>query len=228
MESGRDDTMKSYVLAAISTVAFAGTASAAHFPAAAPHTSSWSGFYAGVNGGVAWLHTDFNAHDPFVATSTASVRSSGGTLGGEVGYNWQLHNFVLGLEGDWDWVDASGSASATGSYVRSKLSSMATIRARAGVLLNPATLVYVTGGYAWGHFDHGSNALGGFTDNGGKSGWTLGGGVEYKFAPHWSVKAEALYADFGRSSVQGYYGSGYGATFKDRVAIARVGLNFDF
>jgi opacity protein-like surface antigen len=28
-------------------------------------------------------------------------------------------------------------------------------------------------------------------------GWALGGGIEYGFAPNWSIKAEYLYMDFG-------------------------------
>jgi outer membrane immunogenic protein len=32
-----------------------------------------------------------------------------------------------------------------------------------------------------------------------RAGWTLGGGLEWMFAPHWTHKAEYLYYDLGPS-----------------------------
>lgn len=232
--------MKPFLIAAASTVVFAGTASAADVHAngasiSSPQlqTSNWSGLYVGLNGGADWLRTKFYAYDAVGDTSAGTISPTGGTIGGQIGYNWQLQDrYVVGVEGDVNWVDASGSAVApnwTGGYANTKLSTMGTVRARAGILLNDPTLLYATAGYAWGRFEHSTNAWGGFVDNTTKSGWTVGGGVEYMINPHFTVKAEALYVDFGTSSTtQNVYGSGYGATFKDTAVIARIGANYKF
>jgi outer membrane immunogenic protein len=67
-----------------------------------------------------------------------------------------------------------------------------------------------------------------------KAGWTVGGGVEYAFAPNWSVKAEYLYADLGDVSFTTVDRSGFFPTFNESISvssklnIATVGLNYKF
>src|ERR1700722_5456932 len=61
-------------------------------------------------------------------------------------------------------------------------------------------LVYGKGGAAvLGSKGSTTTAIPGFTvDNSNTfAGWTAGGGVEYKFTPSWSLKAEYLHFDFG-------------------------------
>ena len=48
--------------------------------------SGWSGFYAGVDGG--WARGWSEWSDPLAGSSRA--RSSGGLVGGHLGYNWQI------------------------------------------------------------------------------------------------------------------------------------------
>ena len=93
----------------------------------------------------------------------------------------------------------------------------ATLRARAGFLVTPATLLYATGGLAFadvsasmqvagsyysadpaGQVAWVSSASGGET----KTGWTLGAGVEHKFSRNWSLKLEYLYYDLGDVTVR--------------------------
>lgn len=67
-----------------------------------------------------------------------------------------------------------------------------------------------------------------------KTGWTIGGGVEYAFTPNWTVKGEYLYENFGHSnSAPGFVLPGAAAIFNNsnrslNVNIARVGLNYKF
>ena len=67
-----------------------------------------------------------------------------------------------------------------------------------------------------------------------KTGWTIGGGVEYAFTPNWTVKGEYLYENFGHSnSAPGFVLPGAAAVFNNsnrslNVNIARVGLNYKF
>src|SRR5215472_2925030 len=96
---------------ALVTMSIAGAASAADLgrrnviPMQAPSfyvPYNWTGFYLGINGGGAWGTSDW---------SLTSVDVSGGLVGGTIGYNWQLGQFVYGLEADFDWASIRGSNS---------------------------------------------------------------------------------------------------------------------
>src|SRR5882724_752060 len=97
-------------LAGLLALTFAvGSATAADLPpryqpyAPAPVYSpafSWTGFYLGINGGGAWGRSQWDGLDKFDI--------SGGLIGGTIGYNWQINQFVLGVEGDVDWSGIRG------------------------------------------------------------------------------------------------------------------------
>ena len=67
---------------------------------------------------------------------------------------------------------------------------------------HPTWLLYFQGGAAWGHTST-NITFGGFqigqTSNT-RTGWTIGGGVEWMFAPHWSAFLEGNWMDFGGPS----------------------------
>ena len=124
----------------------------------------------------------------------------------------------------------------------------ATFRARGGVLVDPSLLLYATGGLAVGEikvatlpsgvfqlFDGNSNnAIGapftvvgaGVSESQTRVGWTVGAGLEKKFAPNWSAKAEYLYMDFGTKTYFGGTANQTTVRFHDHVA--RVGINYQF
>ena len=68
--------------------------------------------------------------------------------------------------------------------------------APASVTPSTATLIYVTGGLAYGGLN--DNPLTGNTTS--NAGWTLGGGVEYAFTNNWTAKIEGLYVDTGEGA----------------------------
>ena len=129
--------------------------------------NTWTGFYAGVNGGYGWTPSDSKYGTDF--------SPSGGFGGGQIGYNWQVdRKWVLGLEGDIQWSGERSSSLLTvvgpryGSTaigipfpgpgpdfnaiitqianLAYDLQWFATFRGRAGVLVDPQTLLYATGG----------------------------------------------------------------------------------
>lgn len=128
--------MRGSILTTVVAAAFAGGLSiAAAIPAAmaadlAPSTYTkavpfvapawtWSGFYAGINGGYSWgrSRTDVGYVVPGTTTPIAAPAGSilsgafdinGGVAGGQVGYNWQSANWVGGLEGDFQWSGEKG------------------------------------------------------------------------------------------------------------------------
>jgi outer membrane immunogenic protein len=77
-----------------------------------------------------------------------------------------------------------------------------TLTARLGYAVQPGWLLYFQGGAAWGHTSTNVTFNGfqiGQTSNT-KTGWTIGGGAEWMFAPHWSAFLEGNYMDFGSNS----------------------------
>jgi outer membrane immunogenic protein len=191
--------MKRLVVALAGVAALTGSAAAADLgPApAAPYYKApvyapvynWSGFYLGVNGGGAWGTSTW--------TSAGGFNTSGGLVGGTIGYNYQINQVVLGAEGDIDWADISGSTS-TGAICAfgctTKDSWLSTVRGRLGYAAD-RFLPYVTGGLALGDIRATLPGLGNSTAT--NTGWTVGGGIEFAIAGHWTAKAEYLYVDLG-------------------------------
>jgi len=250
--------MKRFLIATAISVGLAANAYAADLarPAPAPApvytkapplaTYSWTGFYIGGNVGGAWGSFDpstslaFSPFGWFNVLSTPQVTAAGqqsikpsSIIGGvQVGYNWQTGSLVLGVEGDFDWMHLSGSASTgpvtyaccgPAAFVLTSQAHtdwLATARGRIGFAADN-WLFFATGGAAFTDL----HASFGFTDNcastpvcGGAGtnaneavslsstevGWTAGGGVEYGIGPQWSVKAEYLYVAFPRVSGVGF------------------------
>jgi outer membrane immunogenic protein len=231
--------LRCYLLATASSVALVGTATAADLPVKAPFARapvlwSWAGPYIGLNAGVAWRNTSFSNPDAFGTITADPIWSDHATSfigGGQIGYNWQSGNLVYGVEGDIDWVNGKSSAATPGGTQSStKMDWMSTIRGRAGVTVSPRILAYLTGGVALARF---SDIWGFppttdvFTSNNVRAGWTGGGGLEYMLDPHWTVRVEGLYADFGSKNAGiATFGSTYSSSFRHSVAIARGALNW--
>lgn len=225
--------------------------------AAAP-TPSWAGIYIGVNGGYGWSQSDVgvagvDAAGQFavgsgLVPSSLKTRSQGAFGGGQIGMNWQTGTLVYGGELDFQYGDITGTDSQTLAFGPFSLASMAksrmdyfgTARLRGGVLLEPNTLLYATGGLAWGHVttDAGvvlttpgpvASASGSAGDT--RVGWTAGAGIEHALTPNWTVKTEYLYVDLGSTTVtHGTTLFNVPVTFQshqdDRFHLVRAGLNY--
>jgi outer membrane immunogenic protein len=183
-------------------------------PYYAPPVFSWTGFYVGVNGGWGGASGGGSFGSP-----------TGGLVGGTVGYNYQIGQFVAGLEGDWDWADLTksgvlGAGAFAGDPYSNKIDSMVTARARVGVAMDRA-LLYVTGGYA-GVEDKVTSPLAGISSTDWRSGGAIGAGIEYAFTNNISAKAEYINAPFASKS----YAPGYKSNLD--LNIVRAGLNYKF
>ena len=204
-------TMRLLTLAAIAA-ALAGTAEAADLPARGPAPYypapatyyNWGGFYAGANVGYEWGHVTNSSMDP-----------AGVFGGGQVGYNWQIGQFVFGAETD---IQASA---ADDTFAPWKLSNpwFGTLRGRAGVALNNI-LFYGTAGLAYGGL---TGERGGIDEDKTLVGWTAGAGMEVGLTPRWSAKAEYLYMDLGDRS---YTITGVNNGFTSNML--RLGINYHF
>src|SRR6516164_1669436 len=76
---------------------------------------SWTGFYVGGNVGWGWSHVTASENNPFGPDAIAQISPqslgtdlNGGVFGGQIGYNWQTANWVIGIEGDFDGASING------------------------------------------------------------------------------------------------------------------------
>ncbi len=193
---------------------------------------NWTGFYIGVEGGgggATTKQTNLNT-----GGTRGDFQQSGGLAGGTVGYNWQQGNFVVGLEGDYAWAHIFGRETNCGLLSNetcpTELRAFGTARGRAGLLLSNSSMIYATGGLAFADIKAYKVATALTGGEAWRTNWTLGGGFETMFAPHWSLKFEYLYTSFGeRAATYTIVASGNRVAADERdLHIIRSGVNFRF
>ena len=204
----------------------------------APALPSWTGIYVGVHAGYGGGETNY----PFVLgpiAGSANLQSSGGFAGGQIGYNWQIGSaWVVGVEADIAWSGIEDHISfAIGPLnltAGTELDYFGTVRGRIGYLLTPSALVYATGGWAYGRTTSSLTVAGligaGVSTEQSKSGWALGGGLEYALNDWISFKTEYLYVDLGEDVIASGAGLGLAASLSEdtRFHTVKAGLNFRF
>ncbi|WP_154072409.1 outer membrane protein [Bradyrhizobium erythrophlei] len=196
--------------------------------------------------------------DPGVGTFAPipdTSRISGGFGGAQIGYNFQQSAYLVGIEADASYAGWRSSGSATGPFfiggifntaVSTKFNWFGTVRGRLGLLATPGVLLYATGGLAYGDVTTsvtGSNLGAGScngsfvycfsgTTGGVSVGWAAGAGIEYAFAPAWSIKGEYLHIDLGSRSIvlaDRFAGGGFEAVQNSfRADTVQVGINYHF
>lgn len=180
---------------------------------------NWTGLYVGVSGG----YLDPNLDIGFGATSLG-YGNSGYLIGGTVGYNMQMGNFVYGVEGDLSYADVGGDFGdlfGFGFNGKSEGDYFATIRGRLGYSMD-RVLLFGTAGIAFANLDVETPA-GNFSDD--MVGYTVGGGLEYGITQHLTTKIEYLYSDFGKETTTLFPGD---IQTEADMNIVRVGLNYKF
>lgn len=275
--------MKRLSIACVAAAALIGPVCAADLPSRkmAPYAPvayvpafTWTGFYVGGNLGYHWGGGDGNSIGYYSPTPGVQAdlmqnvalgwlptklggSQDGFTAGAQAGYNYQFNSFVIGVEGDINWVGGGKTSNAwyisTGATAgdwagygsaSSGLSWLGTVRARLGFAVDHF-LFYGTGGFAFGNSDSSFGVAA--TDYrfdpvrsygwyGSKSdtavGWTLGGGVEFAFTNNWTAKIEYLYYDLGDQSytVASPQTTDIYAVVKHQQtgSILRTGVNYKF
>jgi outer membrane immunogenic protein len=213
-----------------------------------PPIYNWNGWYIGGNVGWGWANlgsTEIAPGSFDFPIGTAFTRNNmNGFLGGvQTGFNWQAApNFVVGLEGEYSWADITGNAttvslvSGFSSAVDAKIKDFALFTGRLGYAADN-WLFYVKGGGAWAQASStgvGTLASGTLFEttstSSNRTGWTIGAGVEWGFAPNWSAKLEYNYIDFGSTNIA-VLGTVSGVTNISSTATVNVvkgGINYRF
>ena len=256
--------MKALILAAVATLAIGGppalAAGGAPGAAGGTHLPDWNGAYAGASLGYGFGSSkvtidSLNDVGRSAFVSPALADNPKGFLGGAtLGLNWQVQSLVYGLEADLSLASIRDRVvgplllppfdfQTTNSQ---RLQALGTMRGRAGLVLPGGSLLYGTGGLAFGRgslatfaIDTSANVCNSppkfcvaGTATKWKAGWTAGGGWEVPIAPKWRAKVEYLYYSLdsvkdgmndGLAPPQSFQG---GAPFKGSVV--RLGANYAF
>jgi len=211
-------------------------ASAADMPLKAPPVAQvadplWTGWYLGLNAGGSWGTAQ-------TSTSTSTVPGGGlqlsalsiGLINGigaptnldtssftggvQGGYNYQIGQWLVGMEADFEYFRSAGSnttISTAGAFVlNSSVSTdwLFTARPRLGFISNN-WLFYGTGGLAVTRLGAAWNmgGAGGVSESASasatKAGWVVGGGIETMLPGKWLLGVEYLYVNFDNISATG-------------------------
>jgi outer membrane immunogenic protein len=198
---------------------------------APPLCPTWSGFYGGISGGYkfasasqhleledAWDTNSPRERDALQPVGSGNLDTSGGELGGVIGYNFQWNNWVLGLEAaggglwlrDSNDIDFAVQGTEPTYLVRNGFHTnyLFTFAPRIGYAFCH-WMPYVTGGLAIGNVFYEQEIInqslfphffeGGSVDDT-RAGWMVGGGLEYALTEHWHLRAQYQYIDLGTAS----------------------------
>jgi outer membrane immunogenic protein len=165
---------------------------------------TWTGCYIGGNIGGAFGSASLSG----AGGGDVSGDGSGFAGGGQVGCDYQFSGgWVIGFRDMFDGTSSKKSGTITTGPLAGNVANFNnqwfnTLTARVGYAVVPNWLLYFQGGGVWGHTSTNITVAGvqiAQTSNT-RTGWTIGGGVEWMFAPHWSAFLEGNYLDFGSTS----------------------------
>jgi outer membrane immunogenic protein len=257
---------KSSLLSAIAFTVFASNVNAADLPVKAapmappPPAFSWTGIYIGGHLGGGWGQKTWS--QPSGSGDTTGLVDAEGTTsgilgGGQIGLNYQFSpRWVAGIEADFSWGNIKGSfpcfdgfhqiiGEASADHCGAKSDSIVTVVGRVGPTVGPMW-IYLLGGGAWvrDHYtdsyffpDHYGSFVVGYSASETRSGWTVGGGVEYAVDANWSAKIQYNYMDFGTRRVTISAPGGdpagdcpcqYDENIEQKIHTVKFGLNYRF
>lgn len=221
---------------------------------------NWTGLYVGAHGGYAWADAQGHVAHPCPAClppafpqAFAGSENIGGDSwhgGLQAGANVHMGGIVLGIEADASFADMTGDHVYRMDFdtdwaVKSKIDTFGTVRGRLG-FTSGNMLFYGTAGLAWARVETdmqtisitGPVVMSELSSKQWHVGWTAGGGVEWAFAPGWSLKGEYLYVDLGSADhdPRGLAYAGTPAQFEHSekmkvdldMHIVRGGINYRF
>ena len=247
--------MKTYIIAAAAVLTLGSASYASDLPQkkapiAAPLVTAklfdWSGAYIGINVGYGKINGDIANvafANPYpgdfgpLPDEDGKFMMAGGLVGGQMGYNYQTGNLVLGLEADLDYTGIKGSyafPNPNGINLDGEIQSIGTARVRLGYAVDNI-LLFATGGVAYGTTKAMLTTVPApqYTASASKSytGYAVGAGIEYGLTKNWTIKTEYLYVNLGkRSNTYVFSGADEAAAADTSLTsnIVRVGLNYKF
>lgn len=200
---------------------------------------NWSGFYVGASSGGIWGKQEWEFASNGARTSPAY---NGFLVGGQIGYDLQIRNMVVGVEADYNWTNADGGESCPNRNFFSCATSIDRIGFVTGRFgfTGDRTLYYVKAGLAYSEIEARTQwnfagnlfgvpwAIPDLTASDSKSvtGWVVGAGMEFAIDHSWSARGEILRYDLG--SERFTVSSGSIVDVDTTGTIGRVGINYRF
>ena len=200
-------------------------------PVKAPYAAlfDWTGFYIGAHTGYSRGSSANTLSDP---VPTPGSGHFSGVIGGvQAGHNWRFGSgLLLGVEADVTFPSylTSNFTTALIATPRTGFAEewdyVGTARGRIGYTAGP-WLAYATGGLAVAGERFLNTPVGSIEEKhvAARLGWAAGAGVEYAFAPHWTLRLEYLYSQFERANVRFASGTQYSSTLD--LQSLRLGIN---
>jgi outer membrane immunogenic protein len=209
----------------------------------------WSGFYVGINGGGGSYHDCWDVTENVAGVVFAPPVSmgchdaTGGTVGGQIGYRWQMTNWVFGLEAQGNWASFKGSNTTLifpgfPLVDQTRIDSFGLFTGQVGYAWNNV-LLYVKGGAAVTNNKYATFNSGLIFDQSSETRWggVVGAGLEYGFAPNWSVAVEYDHLFMGTRNGASYGVGNFGlapgvfggsANSRQDADLATVRVNYRF
>lgn len=198
-----------------------------------PSTFDWSGPYVG---GFVDGITETGTYDavcvPLACSSLREMNGFGWNGGALVGWNYQMEDLVMGIEGDWAFGGHVAQNHEPAELTDLEFNNIATVRARLGWALGD-TLIYATGGVAFVDSTFSTDDVGGAgpaEDSSWLTGWVVGGGMEHAFSDRLSGRLEYTYMNLPDAEyllVNGANSADVTQSF-DGVHTIRVALAYNF
>ena len=167
-------------------------------------------------------------------------RGTSWLAGGQVGLNYQVGQWVWGIEAEFSTTDLKGDSvdlAFPNEVLHSRTNFIGTVAPRLGLAWDRA-LIYAKGGAAWANNDYSlsitQSGLTTVTADSTRWGWMAGLGIEYAFAQNWSAKVEYDYLDFGtervllisNGAIPGQLS--FDEDIRRKIQVVKVGLNYKF
>ncbi|MDA7946543.1 MAG: outer membrane beta-barrel protein [Hyphomicrobiaceae bacterium] len=198
-------------------------------PAPVSGKTIWEGFHVGGHAG--WGDFDYGVSQSGPASPLVGVRDSEDTfLGGFVfGSSWQFGKWVLGTDSAYKFGDAETGTNlaANGFGATVDVNYSAETRARAGILVQPNTLIYGTVGLASAEIEASGALVGGSNDKK-VYGVVFGGGIETTTDSRWFARIEYLYADYEDESFAQVGGGSLDVDLDSSTVRGAIGYRFDW
>jgi outer membrane immunogenic protein len=211
-------------------VFLAGVAVAAMLAPAAAQAQNWNGTYFGAEIGGGFLDSGFSSPGFDI-----ELKDSAFVGGVYLGHDWQNGRIVYGAVANFDWLGFDDSDEVFGGKTTNSFGYeqdwVAALRGRAGFLASDQVLVFGSAGIAASRveaFSASSGFFGDFVETNKKTlvGAAVGGGVEYRLAPNWSLKGEYTHYFFNDFKVGGV--NVPPVTFSPSVGVATIGISYRF
>ena len=212
-------------------------------PPAAAHSYDWTGVYLGGDGGYGWAGSTGTLTTAAGSPLAPYSNNINGPLAGIfAGATYQLHQWVVGVEGDWQRSNLTGNnqqqaaLGATGVFpggpftVSTTIKDHESVRGRFGLAWD-RLLLFGTAGWAWGDPSISYALLGSgpfVTNSGQANGWTVGAGVDYAFTERVFGRIEYRFTDLSRSGFVSVAADAAEAGGRIPTGDVRVGIAYKF